>query len=232
MSAVGRLVNVIVEPKAAFADIAARPGWWLPMILLMAVTLAYMLAFSSRVGWEHFMRQQIESSPKTQNLPVEERERAIAMQTKFAPVATAMPVVATPIVMLVVAGVLMFVFSIVLGGAVRFRQALGVTAHAFLPGIVSAGAALLVMFVKDPSDFDLQNPAGFNVGFYLDPHSAPAWLVSLGSSIDVFSLWTILLLATGMSAVSRKSWKTSLMGVVLPWAVFVVLKVGLAAIRG
>jgi hypothetical protein len=233
MSAVGRIVNTFVEPKAAFADIAARPSWLVPMALLVAITVVYMFAFSSRVGWERFMRQQIESSPKTQNLPAEERERLIVMQAKYAgPFGTAMAVIATPVSMLVTAGMLMFIFTTVLGGAVKFRQALGVTSYASLPHLVATGAAMLVLYVKDPSDFDLGNPAGFNIGFYLDPHAVPAWLVSLGTSIDVFSLWVILLLATGMSAATRKPWKTSLLGVAAPWAVFVLLKVAWAAIRG
>jgi hypothetical protein len=87
------------------------------------------------------------------------------------------------------------------------------------------------MLLKDPDDFDLKNPTGFNIGFYL-PHSAPAWLVSLGGSIDVFSIWIILLLATGLSVASKKSWKTSLIGVAGPWALFVAGKVLWAAVRG
>ena len=90
----------------------------------------------------------------------------------------------------------------------------------------------LLLFIKDPAEFDVKNPAGFNIAFYLDPHAAPAWLVSLGSSIDVFSIWVILLLATGMAAVSRKSWKSSLLAVVAPWAVYVIGKVLWAAIAG
>jgi hypothetical protein len=233
MSGARRLINVIVEPKAAFADIAARPSWLLPMTLLVVLVLAFMLAFSSHVGWENYMRQQAENSPKMQDLTPEARERVIDMQVKYAPYfGTAVAIVATPVSILVIAGVLMFVFNSFFGASVRFRQAFGVTTYAFLPRVIETSQALLVLFLKDPSDFDLQNPTAFNVGFYLDPHATPAWLVSLGSSIDLFSFWIILLLVTGMAAASRKSWKTSLAGVVALWALVVVLKVGWAAIRG
>jgi chromate transport protein ChrA len=56
--------------------------------------------------------------------------------------------------------------------------------------------------------------------------------VSLGNSIDVFSFWMILMLATGMAVVSKKSWVTSLFAVLAPWALIVVLKVGWTAIFG
>jgi hypothetical protein len=233
MSEGARLLNVFVEPRPAFEDIAARPGWWVPMTLIVACVLAYMLAFSSHVGWERYMRQQFESSPRAQNMSPEERERAIEMQVKFgAPIGTAVAVLAQPVVMLVTAGVLLFVFTNVLSSTLKFRQVFGVVSYASLPQIVGLGAATLVMFLKDPSDFDLKNPAGFNLGFYLNPHSVPAWLVSLGNSIDVFSFWVILLLATGLAVAARKPWKTALGGVLAPWAVLVLLKVGWAAIFG
>lgn len=233
MSEAGRLVNVFVDPKPAFADIAARPGWWVPMILIMVCSLAYLLLFSSHVGWEHFMRQQFEQSPKAQSMSPEDRERAIQMQLKFGPpFGTAIAVIAPPISMLVTAGVLLFVFTNMLGAAVKFRQALAVAAYASLPQLLGVAGGVLVMFLKDPMDFDLKNPAGYNLGFYLDPHTVPAWLVSLGGSIDVFSFWIILLLATGMAAVTRKRWSTALTGVLIPWGVYVVLKVALAAVFG
>lgn len=233
MSQAGRLVNVIVDPKPAFADIAARPGWWVPMILIMVCSLAFMLAFSSHVGWERFMRQQLESNPKTQNMSPEDREKALEMQLKFgAPVGTFIAVVASPIVMLITAGALLFVFNNMLGSAVKFRQTLAVAAYASVPGVLALGGSLLVMFLKDPSDFDLKNPVGYNLGFYLDPKTTPAWLVSFAGSLDVFAIWGALLLATGMAALTKKRWGSALTGVLIPWGVWIVLKVGWAAIFG
>ncbi len=233
MSEASRLVNVIVDPKPAFADIAASPGWWVPMILIMACSLAYMLAFSSHVGWERFMRQQLESSPKAQSMSAEDRERALEMQIKFgAPIGTVMAVIAPPIGMVVTAGVLLFVFTNMLGAAVKFRQSLAVAAYASVPQVLAMAGGVLVMFLKDPTDFDLKNPAGYNLAFYLDPHTVPAWLFSLAGSIDVFSFWIILLLATGMAAATRKRWTSALSGVLIPWAVWVVGKVALAAVFG
>jgi hypothetical protein len=233
MSPLGRLVNVIIEPKRAFADIVERPGWWVPMILLMVLSVVFMTAFSSHVGWERFMRHQFETNKQTQNMPAEQRENLVQTQAKYAgPFGMAMAVVAVPASMLLISGVMMFMFTTVLGGSVNFKKTLGVVAHSMVPGLISTPLILAVMYMKDPSDFDLNNPAGFNLGFYMDPLSTPAWLVSLGSSIDVFSIWTILLIATGMSVATSKPWKTSLLGVAAPWALIVLIKVGWAAFRG
>jgi hypothetical protein len=134
--------------------------------------------------------------------------------------------------MLLISGVMVFMFTTVLGASVNFKKTLGVVSHSMVPAVISTCLVLAVMYLKDPPDFDLNNPAGFNLGFYLDPLSTPAWLVSLGTSIDVFAFWTILLIATGMSVATRKPWKTSLAGVAAPWALIVLIKVGWAAFRG
>ncbi len=232
LSAPGRLVNVFLEPGRAFADIAARPGWWLPMILLMAASTAYMAGFSSRVGWDRYLRQQLDTAKQTQDLPADQKDRIVQTQARFVgPVATVAAVLGTPISMCLIAGVMMFIFGTLWHDG-QVPAGAGKVFHAFLPNVIATGAFLAGLFIKDPADFDVKNPAGFNLGFYLDPHTSPAWLVSLGSSIDVFSIWVILLLATGMAAVSRKSWKSSLAGVAAPWVLYVAVKVLWAAIRG
>lgn len=233
MSPLGRVANVIIEPQRTFADIAARPGWWLPMILLTAVSVMYTVALSQRVGWERVFRQAMESNSKMQDMPPEQREQALQMQVKITAVTAPIgAVLAVPVMMLATAGILLFIFGTLLGGTVNFKQSLGVVAHAWIPSLFFTLASLLVMFMKDPSDFDMRNPAGFNVGFYLDPHSVPAWLVSLGNSIDLFSFWTILMLATGMAVASKKSWLASLFGVATPWLLYVIAKVAWTAFFG
>jgi len=227
----GRLVNVFIDPKPAFADIAARPRWWVPMVLIALCFLGYALVFSSHVGWDHTIRQQFESEKRTETLSPEQRERELEARLKFGPpFGTAMMVVVQPVMMLITAGALLLVFNVLMGAAAKFKQVLAVAAYASLPALLALGGGLLVMFLKDPSDFDLQNPAGYNLGFYLDPK--PAWLHSLGACIDVFAFWGILLLATGMAAVTKKRWSSALTGVLIPWGVFVILRVGAAAISG
>jgi hypothetical protein len=89
------------------------------------------------------------------------------------------------------------------------------------------------MFLTEPDDFDLRNPVALNLGFFLDPQSSPKWLVSLGTSLDLMSFWTMALLATGFSVAGRNlSWSKAFAGVVMPWLILVLLKVGWTAMFG
>jgi len=224
-----RLIGVLFDPTPAFADLAARPtGWWLPLALLMVITVGFIFAFTQRVGWERFMRQQLESSPRVQQLSVEQREQALQQQLRFVPtVAHIQGALAWPVITLVVGGAFLFVFNILLGAQVVFRQAYAVVCYGCLPQAVGGLLAIVVMFLKDPADFDLQNPVATNLAAFLDPSATPKWLQALGGSLDLFSFWTLLLLATGFAAAGRKiSWSKACTWVVASWVLWVAVKTG------
>lgn len=226
------LINVFVEPRAAFEQVALAPRWWFPVLLIVLATLGYMTVFSNRVGWDTFIRNQVERNERMQEMPADQRERAIEMQMKFAPVmGTVGPVIFIPAGMAIIAGVLLFVFRTLMDGSMKYTQTLGVVAWASLPGLLATAAALAVMLLKSPADFDLANPVGFNIGFYL-PEATSRWIVSLAGSFDLFTMWTITLMSTGMAVLSRKTWGAALGGILLPWALYVVCKVGWVAMFG
>lgn len=229
MSEFDRLVGVLFDPQPAFADIAARPGgWWVPLLLLVVLVVGFTFAFTQHVGWEHFMREQIEASPRTRDLSAEQKEQIIEQQLRFVPIFGYLGgALSWPVIALVVAGVFLFVFNVLLGSQLIFRPVFSITCYACLPFALHTILALVVLFLQDPADFDLQNPVASNLGAFLDPSSSPRWLVSLGSSIDLFTIWTLLLLATGFSVAVRKlSWSKAFTWVAATWGVWLVVKTG------
>ncbi len=234
MGELGRLTNVFFEPGRAFADIAARPRPWAPLVLSVLIALVFMTAFSQRVGWDRFARQTIESAPQMQNMPPEQRERVVATQLKVMPVMGYVgAVLGTPVTALIVAGVLLLMFKVFMGAGITFKQMFGITAYSFLPGVVGALTALVVMFLKDPDEFNLQNPTAFNLGAFFNPESTAKWKIAMGTSIDLFTIWIILLLAIGVSTAARRmSFGKALAGILTPWALWVLLKTGFSALRG
>jgi hypothetical protein len=233
MGEFGRLTGVFFSPRKAFADIASRPRWWVPLLLLVLATTAFTVTYSKRVGWERFMRRTLETNPRMQNLPPEQREQAIERAAGIASITgTAGAIVGGPVFYLVTAGVLLLVFKM-MGQTLRFQQAFAISCYAFLTGLVSSALAIAMMFLTEPDDFDLRNPVALNLGFFLDPQSSPKWLVSLGTSLDLMSFWTMALLATGFSVAGRNlSWSKAFAGVVMPWLILVLLKVGWTAMFG
>jgi hypothetical protein len=231
---VGRITNVYLDPKKAFADIAARPGWIVPVVLVIAAYLAFMYCFTTHVGWEHSMRLAMETNTRTQQMDPQQREAALQMQLKFAPIGA---YVAGPIVIVVlalaVAGVLLMVTKM-MGASLSFKQMFGIASYSMLPGLISSILTIIVVFIKNPEDFNLQNPLAFNLGAFLEPPPSSAKaLYSLATSIDLFVFWQILLLAVGISVAARKfPFSKALTAVVSCWVVLVLIKVGWASLFG
>ena len=229
MSEAARLAGVFFSPGKAFADIARRPRWWIPIILSAILSTVYLNAFTQRVGWESVIRPAIERLPNSQTMTTQERERAITTAAgvyKYVGYASAL---FTLLYVFIIAVILMFLFDTIMSAGIGLKRMMAIVSYAFLPLLISAALSMVVLFLKDPEEFNLQNPLMFNVGAYLSPET-PAVLRALGSSIDLFSLWIIVLLAIGISSASRKiSFGKALAGVIFPWALYVCLKLAAAA---
>ncbi len=198
-----RIVNVFVSPRVAFAEILERPRWFIPLILMTILSLALIITFSQHIGWEHLIRQSMEQSSRVQGMSAEQRDQAVATGVKFGSVIGYVQATLGPAILLfITAGILMFMANNMVGTQLRYGQMLGITGYSFLTGLISIPLIILVMFLKPAEDFDLRNPLAFNLGAFLSADS-PKWLMSLASSIDLFSFWTMFLLAVGISVPVR-----------------------------
>jgi hypothetical protein len=235
MSEVGRLTGIFWEPKPVFQDLAARPRFWVPLILLTALSLVYMLSFSRVVGWESMIRRQMDANTRLQQLPSEQRERAIQQGMAISvPLAYAGAAVGMAVGSLAIAGILLGMLNLVGGAGLKYRQAFSITCYSFLPSALASILALVIMFLKNPEDFDLQNPLPLNLAAFLGSTETAAWLKALARSVDLFTIWIILLMALGFSTAAGKklSFGKALTLIVLPWAVFVLLSAALAGLTG
>ncbi|MBN8728984.1 MAG: YIP1 family protein [Acidobacteria bacterium] len=231
-SALWMFANIWFEPGRVFEQVARAPRWWIPLLILSIATVAYLAAFSTQVGWDTFIRREMDNNPRLENLSSEQRAQIISTQAKFASIAG---YVGAPVGIVgnacIIAAVLILIFKYLLDAPCGFGQALGVVSWSMLPGLLKVGAAILMVYLQSPQDFDLKNPVGVNIGYYLSSGS-PAWVRSLLSSLDLFALWNLLLVATGMSVVARKPWGSALVAILIPWGLYVVITTGGAALFG
>src|SRR5450432_2907107 len=86
MSEISRIAGVFFEPAKTFEDVASRPSFLVPLVLVILCSLVYTGLYSQHVGWERMMRHQMETNPRTAQQAPEDRERAIQMGAKFAPI--------------------------------------------------------------------------------------------------------------------------------------------------
>jgi hypothetical protein len=229
MSEAARLAGVFFSPGEAFKDIARKPRWWIPVILSAILSTVFLTAFTQRVGWESVIRPAIERLPNAQTMTAQQREQLITTYAGFYKYVGYASAAIALLYVFIVAVLLMFLFDTIMSAGVGLKRMMAIVAYGFLPLAIQTILSMLVLFLKDPDEFNLQNPLMFNVGAYLTPDS-PAALRALGSSLDLFSLWIIILLAIGVSSAARKiSFGKAFATIILPWMLFVGLKTAAAA---
>jgi hypothetical protein len=91
---------------------------------------------------------------------------------------------------------------------------------------------LAVLFLKGDWNVDPNQIIQANPTIFFEVAALPRWLWSLLSSFDLFSIWTIFLLASGYSVAGKRGLSTGLWGIGLPWAFYVLLKVAFRLIFG
>jgi len=231
MSEASRMTGVFFEPSKTFQDIAARPVFWVPLILIVAVSLVYLYLYTQHVGWERMIRHQLETSSLAQQIPADQREQNIQTRARLAPIfGYAGVLIGIPITYLIWAAILLGIVKGIMSAPVSFKQAYAAVVYGSLPGVVFAILAMVVMFVKNPDDFNLQNPLVFNPGAFLDQATSSKFLYSVASSLDLFTLWTLILIGLGLKAAGGRKFSTgsAMTAVFLPWVLWTVCKAALA----
>jgi hypothetical protein len=232
ISPFGRVIGVLFSPKATFEDIARKPSWLLPVLILVILSAVVGVALNSRMNWREYVAQQIEKSPGAAQLSAEQKEQRTNVGAKFAPYSVYVFGIPAPvIIVVVVAAVMLGAYNLLAGAGVNYRTALGMVSHAYVPLMLANLLFLVVLFLKPPGTLDLDNPVATNLAAFL-PDGTPKWLEALGKNIDIFVIWIALLMAMGFAAASPRKLKggkayTIAFGMLVVW---IVIRVGWAFI--
>jgi Yip1 domain len=232
LSPFGRVIGILFSPKRTFEDIVRKPSWLLPVALSTALGLLVSVAINQRINWRDFMNQQIEKSPQAAQMSPEQKQQRIEAGAKFVPISTYVFGTLGPVlVALLVALVMWGAYSLFSGISTNFSTAFGITAHAFLTGLVSSPLFILILYLKPYGTADLDNPLAANLAAFL-PEDSAKWLFALCKSVDIFVFWTLILLAIGFATVNPKKLKgtKSFTIAFTVWAAYVVCRVGWAFI--
>jgi len=234
MSEPARLVGIFWEPKPVFEDLSRNPRFWTPLILLTLLSVLYSVTIARVIGWQEVVARQLESNERIEQLPAEQRERIIEQSLKLTvPLGYAGAILGTAISALVIAAVVLGMANLFAGAALTFKQAFSLTCYSMLPMGLAAILSMVVLFLKDPADFDIQRPLPLNLGIIPGVADTPAGWRTMAESIDLFSIWVIVLLAIGASAASRRlSFAKALVLILVPWFAVVLIRSALAGLSG
>jgi hypothetical protein len=216
-----RIIGVIFSPDATFASIAKRPDWVVPLLFLLITSLAAGIIMAPRIDFGSATREAMEQQ---KNVPQEQIEKAVRLTNSFGKVATYLAPVFSLIILLIVAGVLLLAFRL-FGGEGDFKQAFSVTCYASIPTIIKSVVTLAIILAKGgiiPAQA-LATLVRSNLGFLADYKASPMAFALL-TSIDIFSIWFLVLMIIGFAYLARVSKAKSAVIIVSLWLVVLCLK--------
>jgi hypothetical protein len=220
----GRLVGTLFSPGETFQDVNRKPTWIAPLLISIAVSLAFSAFFEwrARPDWDRFFQTMIEKrlGKPMKELPPDQQaqiNKQIEWQKKFARADFSSPLLILlglakfaiyyAAAFLISAGVfavgLMFMQA-----KATFKKTLSVIAWSWcattLVYLCVTAASLMVRDNESLRDLNLADPAGIvptNLAVALPSGTSP-FLSSIAGSIDIFSIWYLILLAIGFAAIA------------------------------
>jgi len=236
LSTVARIGNIFFSPSTTFTDLKRDPSWWAAWLLISVFSLIFVFAMGQKVGFERVVQNEINASPKAaermEKLTPEQRAQQMQISGAFTKyVSYASPVIVL-IMACIAAGLLIASFNFGLGAEIPFGVALAVVFYAFVPGILKSLLGAIALYAgADPEAFNPRNPVATNLGFFLSRTDHPV-LYSLASSVDIFAIWTVILLGIGFACVSKVKRSTAI-SVVAGWYILIaMLGAGWVAVMG
>lgn len=228
----GALAGTFTSPAATFAGLVRRPTWWLPFLLWLAGIAVVVVVTTPKIDMERTFREMFEKrAAKTGQSISDEQIREMAARSDRSPAKAAAIAVPSSAVIFLLVALVLWGGARASGSEATFGQTMAVWAHANLAnvvGVVLAVPILAALPEASETQFSVQRVVRSNVGAFL-PADAPAFLSSIASSIDLFSLAALVLLVIGMKKLPAMPAGAALGVPVVLWALYVLGKAGLAA---
>jgi hypothetical protein len=211
-----KITGIYYQPSKVFEQLKPKTLWWVPFIILLAVSVAVM--FITRPVVVPEIMDQMAKNPDipAESLPqVQER-----IQNPLYGLLGVL--VGMPLVWVAIGLVFWGIFSM-LGGKSSFGPMFAATAWA---GMVSIPGSL----IKVPLMFAMETAkVHTSLALILPPDMDETYIFRLLAQIDIFTIWTLAVMALGYSVFTGIKQKKSLWAVFIAWSVWALV---ISAVKG
>jgi hypothetical protein len=223
-----RVINVFAAPAKTFEDVKRSSGWWVPYLIAAAIGVIYAYALLHKIGLPALVDGVIRQSPALENRIASatpevaaQIHSSIETQFKFLYIGPVFSLLAG----LAAAGILLATANFGAGGRATFKTMMGVWFYGALPLALFYLLVVAAVYGGVAGDnFNIKNPIGTNVGFYLSGADLPKTLMPLLSALDIFAIWTAVVLTIGVSTVAGIKRGAAAAIVFGWWIVFILLQ--------
>jgi hypothetical protein len=200
-----RVAGVLLEPRATYLAVADHPRWLgiLALTLVLSAAAAYVI-FSSPALQAGMLDQQIRAIQVSGGAVSDQQIAGLEVVIGFLGLSYAcVTLIAGPVLMALLAGIFMTIFTTLMGGPGTFRQVFAVVAHTgVIPTLSIRLSAAMVAAGVEPTG---ARPPGANLGIFVPMLEETSFVASLLGTIDLFWLWWLISLGIGLGALYRRS---------------------------
>lgn len=232
LSQVERVVDTFIAPSKTFTDLLRSTNWLLPFLLYFVVSAGFAFAVDKKIGFDSVAEQAVQQSQMAQDQMANLTPAVRAQQMKMRAVGTKYVSYAGGIFFLIFAliGALLnwATINFGFGAKTTFGQNFALQMFASLPVMLrSLLSAVLVFAGIGTESFNMQNPVGTNVGYYLT--DSAAWMRAAGTFFDLFGFWSLALSIIGLACISGKTKGQAAIVVVGWWLILLLVVTGFTA---
>jgi hypothetical protein len=226
------LAGLYLEPTETFRSIAARPACAAAFVALILVNVAFTFVWLRKADPAELARTQMEDAGVFDRVSPEQHAAIVERQVRLFPIfAWLGPLVFAPIAFVALAAVFLFIYRFFYASETTFPQSIAVVVWSLLAvALVTTSLTLLILALKGEWSVDPRTVIQANPGALVDKAAVPKPLHALLDAFDLFSFWTLFLLAAGYAAAARRSVGSAAVGVLVLWGIYVLMKVALAAV--
>jgi Yip1 domain len=223
MSEGARIVNTFIAPSKTFTDLRRSASWWGPWILISIFSIAFVYSMGKQVTFEQISKNQIAHSKRADQfdkLPADQQAKQLQLSVKIFQISMYCSPLLILFFSLISAVALWATFKVAASAETSFGQAYAIVMYAGLPGIVGAILGVISLFAGvNPEGFDVNNPVGTNLAYYLDPETTGKFVRGMASSFDLITIWSIVLMGIGFACTSKVKRSTAIM-IIVGWFLF------------
>lgn len=199
-----RWFHLIFSPEKTFASIGRRPVVLGALALIVLFSCGANFFFFRSDLVEDLLYEQFMDNPRTASLTEAQIDQALWFSKNLSPV---VPIVTTPIMVLLVAGILYVVTVVLFSGPTSFRHLLSLVTHVLL--IMPLQVLFTFGLIASAETFEI----GANLLLFFPDVEKGSFLHGFLRWMDFFALWELLLLGLGLAALCR--WRAGRVLIVL-----------------
>lgn len=230
-----RIIYTFTAPSKTFEDIKrGHASWWLPFVLFVAVGTALWATVTTKVTWEQVRDNNFRMAPKAAEridaLPPEQKEQQMKIGAVSQRIIWLLAPVGILLMDLIAAGILLGTINFGFGGKASFGKVLAVIWYGGLPGLIKLLLGIVGLYAGVAAESFLPgNPAGTNLGYYLDPVDTNKALYSLAVALDPITIWSLVITSIGLAIVAGTKRNTGYAVVFGWWVVAILVGAGVTA---